>query len=304
MTLEPLTCEYYSRLKPFFDGQAHRLCAYSLPSIIAWQTCFFQPQFAVEDGWLVVAAEFFKHRERRHLLLPLCPGKVPDPDTLHRLAGRVGFDAFWFVPQDYVELQGLSSLERYFAVSEQDGLHDYIYRRGDLAELPGRHFHKKRNLIHQFEEVYVQTGRSRLEPIRPEDVPECIAFLDRWCEMRDCGVEDHEDDLTCEKLAAVNGLENLSKVEGRGLLVRVDGKVSAMAVSGPLTAEMGVLMFEKAFPDIKGLYQYFDRACARELFDGKPLINKESDMSLPGLAQAKRSYHPIEMVKSYSLTLK
>ena len=304
MTLEPLTCEYYSRLKPFFDEQAHRLCAYSLPSIIAWQTCFFQPQFAVEAGWLVVAAEFFKHRERRHLLLPLCPGKVPDPAALHRLAGRVGFDAFWFVPQDYVALQGLSLLERYFTVSEQDGLHDYIYRRGDLAELPGRRFHKKRNLIHQFEEVYVQTGRSRLEPIRPEDVPECIAFLDRWCEMRDCGVEDQQDDLTCEKLAAVNGLENLSKVEGRGLLVRVDGKVSAMAVSGPLTAQMGVLMFEKAFSDIKGLYQYLDRACARELFDGKPLINKESDMSLPGLAQAKRSYHPVEMVKSYSLTLK
>ena len=304
MTLEQLTCEHYSRLKPFFAEQTHRLCAYSLPSIIAWQTCFFQPQFAVEDDWLVVAAEFFKHRERRHLLLPLSPGKVPEPAALHRLALRLGFDAYWFVPEDYVALQGRSVLERYFTVSEQDGFHDYIYRRLDLAELPGRHFHKKRNLISQFTETYEETGRSRLESIHPEDVADCIAFLDRWCEMRDCGVEDQEDDLTCEKLAAVNALENLSKVEGQGLLVRVDGKVSAMAVSGPLTAEMGVLMFEKAFPDIKGLYQYLDRACARQLFGQLPLINKESDMSLPGLAQAKHSYHPLTLVKSYALTVR
>ena len=304
MTLEPLTCDHYPRLKPFFAEQAHRLSAYSLPSIIAWQTCFFQPQFTVADDWLVVAAEFFKHRERRHLLLPLSPGRVPDPAALHRLAGSLGFGAYWFVPEDYVALQGLSLLERYFTVSEQDGFHDYIYRRCDLADLPGRHFHKKRNLISQFAEAYAQTGRSRLETIRPEHVPECITFLDRWCEMRDCGVQDQEDDLTCEKLAAVNALENLAKVEGQGLLVRVDGKVSAMAVAGPLTAEMGVLMFEKAFPDIKGLYQYLDRACARQLFDRKSFINKESDMSLPGLAQAKRSYYPVGMVKSYALIVK
>jgi hypothetical protein len=304
MTLEPLTCDHYPRLTPFFARQPHRLSAYSLPSIIAWQTCYFQPQFLVDGDWLVVAAEFFKHREKRHLLLPLCPGRVPEPDRLYGLARRLGFDTYWFVPQDYVAHQGMAVLERYFTVGEQDGFHDYLYRRRDLAELPGRRFHKKRNLISQFTEAYVQTGRSRLEPIRPEDVPDCIAFLDRWCQQRDCGVEDEEDDLSCEKLAAVNALENLARVEGSGLLVRVDGTVSAMAVAGPLTEEMGVLMFEKAFGDIKGLYQYLDQACARLLFDGKTLVNKESDMSLPGLAQAKRSYHPVEMVKSFALTLK
>jgi len=33
-------------------------------------------------------------------------------------------------------------------------------------------------------------------------------------------------------------------------------------------------------------------------------INKESDMGVPGLIQAKRSYYPVMMIKSYKLTLK
>ena len=303
MTLEPLTYDHYRRLKPFFAGQSHRLCAYCLPSIIAWQTCQFQPQFTVDGNWLVVAGEFFVHREKRHLLLPIAPGAIPDPAYLHGLARRLDFENFWFVPEDYVAGQGVAALERFFTVSEQDGFHDYIYRRGDLAELAGNRFHKKRNLIRQFVDRYEQAGRTLLAPIRPGDVDECVAFLEKWCEMRDCGAEA-EDELTCEKIAAVNAVGHLEAAEASGLLVRVDGVVSAMAVAAPLTAEMGVLMFEKAFPDIKGLYQYLDRACARTLFDGMTFINKESDMSLPGLAQAKRSYYPLAQVKSYRLTLK
>jgi hypothetical protein len=71
-----------------------------------------------------------------------------------------------------------------------------------------------------------------------------------------------------------------------------------------LTPDMGVLNFEKAYPYIKGLYQFLDNECAKELFHGYVFMNKESDMALATLAQSKKSYHPIEMLKSYSLTIK
>lgn len=304
MNLQPLTIDHYRRLKPFFDDQRHGLSAYCLSSIIAWQTCFYQPQFAVDDdGWLVVAAEFFKSREKRHLLLPIRPGSAPEPDRLRRLALEAGFDCYWFVPGDYVE-DRLPVLERYFTVSEQDAFHDYVYRRGDLAELAGRGYHKKRNLIRQFTDEYVRAGRAEAAPILPADVPACLAFLEQWCQERDCGVEEEEDELACEKIAAINALENLARTDARGLLIRVDGTVGAFAIGDRLTADMGVLMFEKAFSGIKGLYQYLDRACARRLFDGLAFINKESDMGIPGLRQAKRSYHPASVSKSFMLTLR
>jgi hypothetical protein len=71
-----------------------------------------------------------------------------------------------------------------------------------------------------------------------------------------------------------------------------------------LTDTMGVLHFEKAHTHIKGLYQYLDRECARRLFNGYAYLNKESDMDVPGLVQAKKSYHPIKIMKSYQLTLR
>jgi hypothetical protein len=40
------------------------------------------------------------------------------------------------------------------------------------------------------------------------------------------------------------------------------------------------------------------------LFDGFTFLNKESDMGIPGLAKAKRSYHPVRMVRSFKLVLK
>jgi len=290
--------------KPFFVDQRHRLGTYCLTSIIAWQTCFYQPQFAVDaNGWLVVAAEFFKSRDKRHLLLPIRPGFEPEPDRLQRLALDTGFDCYWFVPEAYLKARP-AEVERYFTVSEQDGFHDYIYRRSDLAELAGRSYHKKRNLIRQFVDEYVQPGRVEVAPILAADVPACLDFLEQWCQERDCGVEEEEDDLACEKIAAINALENLARTDARGLLIRVDGTVSAFAVGDRLTADMGVLMFEKAFTGIKGLYQYLDRTCARRLFDGMVFINKECDMGLPGLRQAKQSYHPVAISKSYMLTLR
>ena len=67
---------------------------------------------------------------------------------------------------------------------------------------------------------------------------------------------------------------------------------------------MGVLHFEKALSNIKGLYQYFDSECAKRLFKGYKYINKESDMGDPGLAKSKKSYHPVMIVKSYKLIIK
>ncbi len=64
-----------------------------------------------------------------------------------------------------------------------------------------------------------------------------------------------------------------------------------------------MLCFEKADADIEGIYQFLDNECAKRLFSGYRFINKESDMGKPGLTKSKQSYHPVEIIKSYCLTL-
>jgi hypothetical protein len=169
--------------------------------------------------------------------------------------------------------------------------------------LKGNKYIRQRNLIHQFHKKYIQRGKVEVEMINHANTSACLNFLQKWCEIRDCNLEENEN-LACEKLATVTTLKNFDALEAMGILIRIGGEVSAFGVCSHLTDSMGVLNFEKAYPDIKGLYQFLDNECAKRLFPGYTYINKESDMNLPNLAQSKKSYNPIIMIKSYCLTLR
>jgi len=303
MQLKPITPADYTELKPFFENQQYRLCEYALPLVIVWSNIEYRPYGAVDGESLIVAAEFCIHKENRHLILPISPTKRHTPEDLYRLCEKLGFASFWFVPEDYIKTYGKKRIGAFFTVSDQPGYNDYVYLADDLIDLKGNKYSKKRNLIHQFERNYLSNGRVAIEPLEAGAVPECLEFLEEWCVQNNCDA-DSALDLACEKQATINALENIEGLGTRGLMLRLDGKISAFGIASWLTDSMGVLHFEKADANIKGLYQYFDNACAKRLFNGCRYVNKESDLNIPGLAKAKKSYHPVMMVKSYKLTAK
>ncbi len=303
MQLEPLKITDYALLKPFFAGQRHHLCAYSLPSILAWRNDVFKPIGMVTADSLIVAVDFSEPKDNRHLILPISPCREYTPLELQDLALDLGFEKYWYVPNGYLDRHDVRQVEAFFKIEAQPHLHDYVYRFEDLAYLKGNRYSKKRNLINQFNRCFANRGQVILEPITPATVPECEEFLDRWCEERACE-GDSEDELGCERQAIINSMAHLERFELDSLLLRLDGKISAMAITARLTDKMGVMHFQKAFAHVKGLYQYFDQQCAQRLFRGYDLINKESDMGLAGLIQAKKSYHPIRKIRSYKLTVK
>lgn len=290
--------------KPYFSAQQYTLCGYALSSIIAWSNEEYQPFGGFRDDALVVAAEFAIEREHRHLILPISPQKEYQPLELSELARELGYNTFWFVPESYIERQGREELMQYFTIVPHEAYDDYVFRTEDLALLKGNKYSKKRNLIHQFEREFSADGRLQVEAMGPAVADECLEFLDLWCAERDGCDGAVNSDLACEKQAAITTIENLEQMELKGLLVRLDGVVSAFGISSALTQDMATLQYEKAFSDIKGLYQYLDRECARRLFEGFTYINKESDMGMPGIAKSKRSYHPAMMVKAYKLIVK
>ncbi|RLC14788.1 MAG: hypothetical protein DRI57_13895 [Deltaproteobacteria bacterium] len=302
MKLKLLTPSDYAHLKQFFDQQKYKLCAYSLPSVLVWASKIYQPCGTItDDRTLIVGVEFNAiYEEKRHLILPISPVRDHSPAELRDIAVKAGFSRYSFVPADYIEKFGWSETGAFFEIKEHPELHDYIYFTDDLATLPGNKYSKKRNLIHQFEREYAD--RVQVEKITSATASECTDFLEKWCEERDC-VGDPEG-LSCEKQAAINALENTEILEMNGILLRVDNVVSAFGIASHITDEMGALHFEKAFSHIKGLYQFFDNFCAKHLFKGYKYINKESDMGVPGIAKAKKSYHPVMIIKSYDLTVR
>ena len=303
MSFKPLAVSDYYALKTFFTEQPYSLCVYSPASLIAWSNRTFKSFYAVTDGILFISSEREDHPEDRHLILPISRERFCTPSELHRFARHLGFDKYWYAPEDYLETLDRSELEALFTMEEQKEFADYIYLTEDLIRLKGNKFSKKRNLIHQFFREYTRNGRVTVENIHEEQIGECLEFLEIWCNDHACDV-DQESSLACEKDALITTLDNIEQLESKGILVRVDGSVSAFGIGSRLNETTATLNFEKAFSAIKGLYQFLDNECAKRLFSEFKYVNKESDMNLPNLAESKQSYNPIMRIKSFAMILR
>ena len=291
----------YSRLSGFFADQKYRLSAYSLSSLIVWSNHIYGAEYALDGEALIVANQCRPRPGDSYLLLPIGPHRDYAPVELSDLARKAGLKDFWYVPEEYLQRFGSDAIESFFLIAEQPELDEYLYRTEDLALLKGNRFASKRNWINRLSKEY--GGRVQVDPITPSAIEECLTFLEEWCRDFQCA-PDQDESIYCEKQAAIQALKGIEPLGLRGILVRIDGAVEAFAIASDLTQDIGVLSFEKARSEIKGLYQFLDNECAKRLFPGCRFINKENDMGLPGLAQSKRSYHPIEKIKSFKLTLK
>ena len=171
---------------------------------------------------------------------------------------------------------------------------DYVYSAADLAELPGKHYVKIRSHIHKFRKHY----RHTVEPITTGNREELINFLEKWCEMKGC---DSDSFLAHEIEATSYAIEHLSELSLHGLLIRVDSEVGAISLFERLNTDTAVIHFEKGMNEYEGIYKAINVATAKVLAGDVKYINRESDLGVEGLREAKMRYHPDHMVEVYSL---
>jgi len=171
---------------------------------------------------------------------------------------------------------------------------DYVYRIVDLAELAGRRYAKKRNQIKHCLQNFV----CEYVPITAENIPECLAMQNRWCTGRQC---DHDPGLCSENIAIA---ETFARFEEFGLIggaIRVDGRIEAYSIAEQLQPGTAVCHFEKATMGIAGLGQLINQWFAKYSLSAFDFINREQDLGVPGLRQAKESYYPHHLVEKYTV---
>jgi hypothetical protein len=172
-------------------------------------------------------------------------------------------------------------------ITEDRDNFDYLYLRTDLAELSGKKYHKKRNLVNAFTAAY----HYREEPLTVEKIPEAITILDRW--KADKGSDG-------DYVAAREALELFDDLKMRGSIYYVDEKPAAYCLGESLAGgRMFAVHFEKGMDQYKGIYQYVNQAFAASLPDSYTHINREQDLGDEGLRQAKETYRPVGFVRKY-----
>ncbi len=168
---------------------------------------------------------------------------------------------------------------------------DYLYRTADLATLPGKAYHSKRNHIAGFSKKFPW----QYEPITDENLAEVVEMAERWYSRR----EPLTEELQAERENLPVMLKNRELLHIKGGLIRVDDRVVAFTFGAPVSGVEFDVQVEKALVEYPGAYTVINREFASRELTEYTYINRENDVGLSGLQQAKRSYHPVALIEKF-----
>ena len=215
----------------------------------------------------------------------MTPCGVPEKEVLRWL-----FDShdYWKNIGESVLEPCRENLEKWgIAVNEDRDNFDYLYARSDLADLAGKKYHKKRNLVQQFVDSYECEQRL----LSGELAADAVRVLDRWREDK-----GEDGDYT----AAKEALELFDVLGLQGSVFYIDGEPAGYCLGESAAAgKMFTVHFEKGIDRYKGIYQFINKSFAGCLPDSFEYINREQDLGDEGLRQAKMTYRPAAFVKKY-----
>jgi hypothetical protein len=179
-----------------------------------------------------------------------------------------------------------------FKLSPDRDYFEYVYLASNLAELPGTAYAKIRNRLNKFKKSYEYTT----EAITEHNVDEVREFLRRWCLWKDCGSDLI---LENERKAIIYSMAHFFELGLSGIAIRINERIESIAVFEKMSPDTALVHYEKGSPDYDGIYKAINSETAKILQKDIKFINRESDMNLPGLRQAKMSYNPHHMVEVF-----
>lgn len=180
-----------------------------------------------------------------------------------------------------------------FSFHDSRDFYDYVYAIDDLADLKGRSYQKKRTHLNKFRTNHPDCQALELtEALLPMAEKMAMAWLDQK-------LPDNPD-LYSEQKALEQSFRHYRELGFEGLVLMENDTILAMTMGTRLSEESFDVHFEKALDGIDGAYAAVNQAFARHLRDKHPelrWLNREDDLGLPGLRQAKRSYYPHHMIE-------
>lgn len=267
-----------------FKRHPPRISEYTFTNLFAWRDAYRFRVSSLDDCLLVISQK---------------SGSALDPIGPLEAKKRVIEKAFSLdrslrfirLPE---ETAGFFEQGKGWSIEEDRDNFDYVYRAFDLIELKGQDFDGKRNFIKRFNE----SCSFEYQKINPENVAACLSFEEEWCLAKDC---QRTEGLSAERQAMEEILKNFGALGVHGGMITVAGKVEAVSLGEALDPETFVVHVEKANGRFLGIYQAINQLFCSSEAKGFTYVNREQDLGVSGLRQAKESYHPHHMVKKYTL---
>ena len=283
-------------LADFLKRYPQPLTGYTFATLAAWRP-FFHYKWAFGTPETLLISCILDPDPSPHLLQPVGLFPKAVAQSLVKEAAGLSYDLKIIGVCDRF-LKGNQDFTQSFSVVEDRAVSNYLYRSKALAELPGRKYSKKRNLLSQATGLYTWT----VQTLTASLVGFCFEVLNSILE------EEHplvEGMLERELAALECTLRHFDNYDQQGLLISVNGRPVAFSVYEVISPTTAAVHFERALRSYKGLYQVINWETAKIIAaQGFEFINREEDLGDKGLRAAKLSYQPIEIIPAYELTFK
>ncbi|MBQ7898062.1 MAG: DUF2156 domain-containing protein [Clostridia bacterium] len=171
---------------------------------------------------------------------------------------------------------------------------DYLYSHEDLSTLSGKRFAGQRNHINKFKATYTDWCYER---VNEDNLSEVKAFYNELTKDSDGLSASASFEMHMVKDYLNSGYHCFPTEGG---VIKAGGEIVSFAFGEVVDGTLFVHV-EKARRDVQGAYQMI----VKEFASHTPaeFINREEDMGIEGLKRSKESYHPIEKLKKYSVTI-
>lgn len=275
---KPVFDKHYTRFPPDHSGEL-------FTTMVSWGEYVEYRYTSIENSIIILS------KDTDGVVLHHPSGKF-NQDLLKQvitLAKRENI-IFGFIKKTEKNLLSISFPSLTFA--ENRDFFDYVYRASDLAELSGTKYGKIRNRLNKFTKNFAYT----IEEISEKNMDEVAEFLKRWCLWKDCGSDEL---LENERKAIIFSMSHFFALGLMGLALRINGAIQAIAVYEKMNTDTVVVHFEKGSPDFDGIYKAINMETAQKVRHLVPYIDREEDLGISGLRQAKLSYHPDHFIEIY-----
>ena len=271
-----------------------RNCNYTFANLVGWQFWYYTEVCVLDDA---VVLRYTHEGERAYMV---CTGKDISEELLEALLDDsqgnlvlIGLEDDQITQLSTVNCQ-LSTVNCQLSTKIEPirNQYDYIYRRTDLAELHGSHLNAKRNHIHRFRAEHPDF---EYRPLTPELFDECRRLTGVWQEEKDAS-----DTIDAEKQVMETIFTNWEALGMIGGSIFIDGEMVAFTYGAAVTNDTIDICVEKADRRIEGAFAIINQQFAEHLPEQFVYLNREEDMGIPGLRQAKLSYHP-EILLTYNV---
>ena len=291
MTFHPLTLSDREAMQAVTLHSGRRNCNYTFANLVGWQF-LFDTEVCVLDNAVVLRYTF--DGQRAYMV---CTSEALSMELMEALFDDSNGDLTLIGLEDAQVAKLFACKEFSISVKPDRDQYDYIYRRTDLATLHGKHLDAKRNHIHRFRAEHPDF---EYRPLTPELFDECRRLTEIWQEEKNQNGKGNENEtIDAEHRVMETIFSNWDALGMTGGSIFVDGRMVAFTYGAAVTTDTLDVCVEKANRHVEGAFAIINQQFAEHLPEQYVYLNREEDMGIPGLRQAKLSYHP-EILLTYN----